>query len=97
MKSQIIAHTICLLLLLPCAYDWTSVEQTVEYYRQNGAFVGGILRVSNSTHTLFNYPFGHFSKNELPFGSPSVTNETIFDIASLTKVTATLTCIMHLY
>ena len=33
----------------------------------------------------------------MPFSSPPFTNDTIFDIASLTKVTATLTCIMRLY
>lgn len=33
----------------------------------------------------------------MPFSSPPFTNDTIFDIASLTKVTATLSCIMRLY
>lgn len=98
MKSNLLFPIFCLLFLI-CSqeYDWSNVKDTVEYYRSNGAFPGGILRVSNGTQTIFNYPFGHFTKNELPFSSPSVTNDTIYDIASLTKVTATLTCIMHLY
>jgi len=40
---------------------------------------------------------GHLSRNSLPYSSPPFTVDTIFDIASLTKVTATLSCIMHLY
>lgn len=78
-------------------YDWSNVEETVASYQMNGAFTGGVLRVSNGTHTIYNYPFGTISHNDLPFGSPPFTNETIFDLASITKVSATLSCIMHLY
>jgi CubicO group peptidase (beta-lactamase class C family) len=78
-------------------YDWTGVEDTVSRYLFNGAFKGGILRVSNGSQTLLNLPFGHLSQSALPFGSPAVENGTIFDMASVTKVTATLSCIMRLY
>lgn len=90
---------VCLLfnLVISESYDWTAVQDTVEFYRANGAFVGGVLRVANGTHNIYEYPFGHYTNNQLPFSSPSYTNDTIFDLASLTKVTATLTCIMHLY
>jgi CubicO group peptidase (beta-lactamase class C family) len=77
-------------------YDWTEVEDTVNYYQMNGAFSGGVLRISNDTTTLHDYIFGHYSHTDLPFSSPPFTENTIFDIASLTKVTATLACIMHL-
>ena len=44
-------------------YDWSTVESTVNSYLMEGAYNGGILRVSNGTHTIFNYPFGHHSHN----------------------------------
>lgn len=87
-----------LVLSANCAdYNWGKVEATVETYRMSGAFAGGVLRVSNSTHTIYNLPFGQLSHNELPYSSAAITNETIFDMASVTKVTATLSCIMRLY
>lgn len=55
-------------------YDWSNVEETVASYQMNGAFTGGVLRVSNGTHTIYNYPFGTISHNDLPFGSPPFTN-----------------------
>jgi hypothetical protein len=65
MKLQTIFIFFCLLLALTNAkdYDWTSVEDTIEFYRTNGAFSGGVLRVSNGTHAIYNYPFGHYTKN----------------------------------
>jgi CubicO group peptidase (beta-lactamase class C family) len=89
---------LCVLLLacVLCDYDWTKVEDAIEYYRANGAYVGGVLRVANRYETLYESAFGNIAHNGVPRGSPRFTNETIFDMASLTKVTATLTCIMHL-
>ena len=63
----------------------------------DGAYKGGILRVSNGSNTIYNLPFGHLTNNELPHSSPFFSNDTIFDMASVTKVSATLSCIMHLY
>jgi len=95
---------IYLLLLLLCfsltitkEYDWTKVQDTINYYSQNGAFAGGVLRVSNGTSTIYTQPFGYFSHQNIPYSAAPFTNETIFDLASLTKVTATLSCIMHLF
>ena len=79
------------------SYDWGQVESVIAEYQGAGAFAGGILRVSNGSDTIFNLPFGHLSHSEIPFGSPVFTNSTIFDMASVTKVSATLSCIMHLY
>jgi CubicO group peptidase (beta-lactamase class C family) len=96
-----IISSLLLLLFISLAltqeYDWTKVKDTVNFYLSNGAFAGGVLRVSNGTSTIYNQPFGYFSHQNLPYSSNPFTNETIFDIASLTKVTATLSCIMHLF
>ena len=60
---------------------------------QNGAYPGAVLRIANSTHNLYNYEVGYFGKDShIPF-----TQQSIFDIASLTKVTATLSSVMRLY
>ena len=65
MKLHTILIFCCLLLTLAKAknYDWTNVEDTIEFYRANGAFLGGVLRVSNGTNTIYEYPFGHYTKN----------------------------------
>ena len=92
--------TILLILIISilCVdYDWTEVENQVSYYLQEGAFTGGILKVANGKSNIFTKPFGYFTHNNIPYGSIPFTNESLFDIASLTKVSATLTCIMHLF
>lgn len=97
MPPKILLIIALLLAVNAQQYDWTNVEETVGNYQMNGAFTGGVLRVSNGTHTIYNYPFGTIAHNDLPFGAPPFSNVTIFDLASITKVTATLSCIMHLY
>ena len=44
-------------------YNWQSVEDVVNYYLMEGAYKGGILRVSNGSDTIYNYPFGHLTNN----------------------------------
>ena len=44
-------------------YDWGKVEEVVNNYLMDGAYKGGILRVSNGTDTIYNYPFGHLTNN----------------------------------
>jgi CubicO group peptidase (beta-lactamase class C family) len=88
---------ILLISLASCQdYDWTSVDDKISYYQFNGAFAGGVLRVANGTHNLYTKPFGYFTNQNIPYGTIPFTNESLFDIASLTKVTATLACVMHL-
>jgi CubicO group peptidase (beta-lactamase class C family) len=53
--------------------------------------------VGNQTHSLFEYTFGHPNKQQLPHSALPSPPDALFDIASLTKITATLTCLMHLY
>ena len=87
---------ILLLSSLSLSYDWTKLEDKINYYQFNGAFSGGVLRVANGTHNIYTKAIGSFTHNNLPYSSIPFTNDTIFDLASLTKVTATLACIMHL-
>ena len=57
-----------------------------------GAFPGGVLAVGLHDQLAL-HPFGHFSRNPK---SPSVTGDTIYDVASLTKPIVTTTAIMRL-
>ena len=85
------------ILIVSCsAIQWERLDELVASYINKGAFPGAAIRVANKTHTLYSNNYGHLSLNPSGFGSPSVTNDTIYDIASLTKITGTLGCIMHL-
>lgn len=55
-------------------YDWTKVEDKINYYSFNGAFTGGVLRVANGTHNLYTKPFGYYTHHNLPFSSIPFTN-----------------------
>jgi hypothetical protein len=78
-------------------YDWGKTNQILEQYQLDGAYPGAVLRISNSTMNLHSYTVGYLSKQFAPFYTLPMKADTIFDIASLTKITATLTCLMHLY
>lgn len=77
-------------------YKWEKLENVLEGYVRSGGFPGTVVMVGNSTDKLYSGSFGHFSFLQTPYGSPPMNESTIFDIASLTKVTATLSCIMKL-
>lgn len=92
MKGFIILAVLSLSLCL----DWTPVDKIIENTIRNGGFPGATLRIANKTHTIYSKNYGTFMINMPPFGSPPVTNETIYDIASCSKVTGALGCIMQL-
>lgn len=77
-------------------YDWTPVDDIIENTIKIGGFPGAALRIANKTHTIYSNNYGTYSISMTPYGSPPVTNDTIYDIASLSKVTGTLGCIMQL-
>jgi CubicO group peptidase (beta-lactamase class C family) len=93
---KLIVSLVVLISIVTAQYDWTNVDDKINFYMFNGAFNGGLLRVANGTHNLYTKSFGYYTHHNLPYSSIPFTNESIFDIASLTKVTATLSCIMHL-
>ncbi|HEV2856004.1 MAG TPA: serine hydrolase domain-containing protein [Thermoanaerobaculia bacterium] len=69
------------------------VDRLLDGYREHGAFPGGILAVGNPRGLIHQHPFGRLSYDP---GAPPVTNETMYDLASLTKVVATTTMAMIL-
>jgi CubicO group peptidase (beta-lactamase class C family) len=58
----------------------------------DNAFPGGVLAVGLNDEVAV-HPFGHLTRDAK---SPAVTADTIYDVASLTKVIVTTTAIMHL-
>lgn len=93
MKGFII---LCVLVGSVLSYDWTPVDRIIQNTINNGGFPGASLRIANRTHTIYSKNYGTLTLNTPPFGGPPVENDTIYDIASLSKVTGTLGCIMHL-
>jgi len=59
---------------------------------QNGTFPGGVLLVGNHEKVLFEKSYGTISKDS----KEPVSIDTIYDLASMTKVTATTPAIMKL-
>lgn len=53
-------------------------------------FLEQFLRIANKTDTIYWKNHGTFVKGAFPFTRPLMQNDTIFDIASLNKVTGTL-------
>lgn len=78
------------------ALDWTPVDNIINNYINNAAFPGAVLRIANKTHTLYGNEYGKVNREIGQFGARNMTADTIFDIASLSKVTGTLAVIMQL-
>ncbi|NWF50521.1 MAG: serine hydrolase [Ignavibacteriaceae bacterium] len=75
-------------------YDFNSLEKLVNDAISDRAFPGAVVLVSLNGETIFHKSFGSFTYD--PISTPVQVN-TIFDIASLTKVIATTTAVMICY
>jgi len=64
------------------------VDQVVEDFLEQKAFPGAVLAVGYRGNLVHLNAFGHLTYDE---GSPAVRTDTIYDLASLTKVIATTT------
>jgi beta-glucosidase-like glycosyl hydrolase/uncharacterized protein YbbC (DUF1343 family) len=69
------------------------VGRILEGFRARGAFPGGVAVVGRRGRLAWVHPFGTLTWDE---GSPAVTADTIYDLASLTKVVATTSMAMML-
>lgn len=74
--------------------NFSNVEDLVDNAIRNNSFPGAQLIVANSQKVIYSGYFGNYDYN--PDSYP-VSKETIFDIASLTKVIATTSAIMILF
>jgi CubicO group peptidase (beta-lactamase class C family) len=67
------------------------VEELINNSINDSAFPGAVLLVWQNGNIIFEKPFGHLTYNNSP---TLVTSNTIYDMASLTKVIATTTAAM---
>lgn len=87
---------LAIILTNASSLNWDPVDKVLTAAINKGAFPGASLRVANKTHILYSSNYGYLTRQVSPFGLIPVTNDTIFDIASLSKVTGTLGCIEYL-
>lgn len=69
-------------------YDFIEVEKVISDAISDGAFPGAVILIWKDGKTIFEKPFGHFTYGQ---NSTKVKLNTIYDLASLTKVLATTT------
>jgi CubicO group peptidase (beta-lactamase class C family) len=76
------------------ARDFSELDEIVSGGIINGYFPGAQLIIGNNNDIIYSKCYGNFTYDE---SSPVVTDESIFDLASVTKVVATNSAIMKLY
>ena len=74
--------------------DFHEIDRIVSAGISNGAFPGAQVIIGNENGILHERYYGNYTYDET---SQSVIEESIYDIASLTKVVATTTAVMMLY
>ncbi|HLT24660.1 MAG TPA: serine hydrolase domain-containing protein, partial [Ignavibacteria bacterium] len=74
-------------------YDFTEVDNLIQNAISNRYFPGAQILVANENEILYSKSFGYYTYDQ----NKEVTNESIFDLASLTKVIATTAAVMKLY
>jgi len=81
-------------------YDWSPIDQIIEQQIQAKTFPGAVAFIGNKNGVLYSNAYGSFTYGEpspVNGDNPPMTIETLFDMASLTKVTMTTTAIMTFY
>jgi CubicO group peptidase (beta-lactamase class C family) len=76
------------------AYDFSAVDDIISKGINNKAFPGAQLLIGNDKDILYNKSYGNFTYDDF---SNVVTDESMYDLASVTKVIATTSAIMKLY
>jgi len=71
-----------------------ALDALLDRYVESGAFPGGVIAVGRRDALVHLHPFGRLSYDE---GAPPVAADTIYDLASLTKVVATTAMAMILF
>ncbi|MCH8032889.1 MAG: beta-lactamase family protein [Bacteroidetes bacterium] len=79
---------------LQSEYDFTQLDEIIQSAIKDSTFPGAVVLVSKDGKIIYEKAFGHLTYDDT---SASVTINTIYDIASLTKVIATTTAAMICY
>lgn len=69
------------------------VDEVIETAIQDSVFPGATILIGNEKGILYKNAYGHFTYNPT---SPKVKNNTLFDLASVTKAFGTTFCVMKL-
>jgi CubicO group peptidase (beta-lactamase class C family) len=72
-------------------FDFTQLDEIIQSAIKDSAFPGAVVLVSKEGKIIYEKAFGHLTYDDT---STTVTINTIYDIASLTKVIATTTAVM---
>ena len=85
-----------IIFLTACAFaqDFSKVDELMGKGIDVKLFPGGVILIGNSEKVLYKNAFGNFTYD---LTSPKMNAETMFDLASVTKVFGTTMCIMKLY
>ena len=75
-------------------YDFTQVDEIIQSAIIDSAFPGAVVLVSKEGKIIYEKAFGQLTYDDT---SATITINTIYDIASLTKVIATTTSVMICY
>jgi len=75
-------------------YDFTNIDKVIQSAITDRVFPGAVVLVSKEGKIIYEKAFGHLTYDDT---SAVVTTNTIYDIASLTKVIATTTAAMICY
>lgn len=75
-------------------YNFDQVDAVIQKAIEDKAFPGAQILIWQNGKTIYDKSFGHLTYDSK---SPEVTNKTIFDLASVTKVIATTTAAMICY
>jgi uncharacterized protein YbbC (DUF1343 family)/CubicO group peptidase (beta-lactamase class C family) len=76
------------------ALDQTALDQTIDQAIRGDKIPGAVVLIGHQGKVIYRKAYG--SRSLVPAKEP-MTVDTIFDIASLTKVVATTSCIMKLF
>ncbi len=75
-------------------YDFSGINDLMQQAISEKVFPGGVVAVGYKGKLIHHHGYGKQTYEE---NSPTITTETIFDLASVTKVVATTTAAMILY
>jgi CubicO group peptidase (beta-lactamase class C family) len=82
------------------ALDWSPVNEAVAYALEQQVFPGCVVGVADASGVLLMQAYGNFTYTQAPPISGELTpmsTTSLFDIASLTKVTATTSALAQFY
>jgi serine-type D-Ala-D-Ala carboxypeptidase len=85
----ILLFTLC----LHAEYDWSAIDHLMEDSIADHAFPGSVILIADTSKVLYRKAFGYYTYDE----EIEMKMDTLFDLASVTKVLATTTATALLY